>query len=148
MGRIRVSSVIATSPATVWEEIRLIERHADWMANTTDITVESDQATGVGTIYRCGTRFGPLNLRHRLVITSWREGREIGVSHQGWITGNGTMTLSRIRGDRTRFLWVEHLSFPLWLGGPVGGFIGGIVLRRMWRRNIGVLKALVGGDRS
>lgn len=138
---------MAASPATVWEEIRLIERHPDWMARTSDVTIESERTTGVGTTYRTTTKVGPLKLKHRMVITAWREGREIGVSHQGMVTGNGTMTLARIRGDRTRFTWVEHLSFPMWLGGPVGGFIGGIVMRRVWRRNLRVLKAMVERER-
>ncbi len=90
-----VSPVVAASPATVWEEIRLVERHADWMANTTDIAVESDQLTGVGTVYRCRTRFGPLNLKHRLVITSWREGRKIGVSHRLMRWNSATFSLAR-----------------------------------------------------
>jgi len=148
MGRIRVSTVIDASPAEVWEEVRLIERHVDWMADAHEITFTSDTITGVGTTFDCVTRVGPIRVTDRMAITSWREGREIGVAPRGLVTGTGRFTLARVRRDRTRFTWVEHLSYPWWLGGPVGGVVGGFVMRRIWRRNLRVLKALVESGRN
>jgi hypothetical protein len=43
-------------------------------------------------------------------------------------------------GDATDFTWTETLTFPPRLGGPVGAFVGGLVLRAIWRRNLVALK--------
>ena len=40
------------------------------------------------------------------------------------------------RGGRTRFTWRERLRFPWWLGGELGGVIGGEVLRLVWKGNL------------
>jgi hypothetical protein len=148
MARIRVSTVIDASPAQVWEEVRLIERHVDWMADAEEIRFTSERTTGVGTTFDCLTKVGPIRLTDRMEITSWREGRSLGVDHRGLVTGTGTFTLARIRRDRTRFTWAERLRFPWWLGGPVGGAVGSVVMRRIWKRNLRVLKALVESGRS
>lgn len=148
MGRIRVSTVIDASPASVWEEVRLIRCHVDWMYDAKEIRFTSEQTSGVGTSFDCITKFGPIRMTDKMTITSWREGREIGVHHRGLVTGIGRFTLSRVRRDRTRFTWVEQLTFPWWMGGPVGGFVGGIVMRRVWRKNLRVLKALVESGRN
>ena len=147
MGRIRVSTIIDASPAEVWEEVRLVERHVDWMAEAHEIRFTTEQRTGVGTTFETVTKVGPITMIDKMAITSWRERREIGVSHRGHVTGIGRFTLSRVRRDRTRFTWIEHLTYPWWLGGPIGGFLGGIVLRRIWRRNLRVLKAMVESGR-
>ena len=50
----------------------------------------------------------------------------MGVRHVGLVTGSGVMTLEPIgRGDGsgftgTRFAWTERLTFPWWMGGPLG----------------------------
>ena len=63
----------------------------------------------------------------------------------GLVTGSGRFTLEPIDlGRRTRFVWQEELTFPWWLGGPVGAYIGGkVVLRAIWNRNLRGLKQLV-----
>lgn len=148
MGRIRVSTVINAAPARVWDEVRHIERHVDWMADAESITFRSSQRAGAGTEFDCVTKVGPIRLTDKMAITQWREGREMGVRHQGLVTGVGKFTLSRVRRDRTRFTWEERLVFPWWLGGPVGGVVGGVVMRQIWKRNLRVLKALVESGRS
>ena len=70
-------------------------------------------------------------------ITEWRTGRSMGVRHTGLVTGTGRFTLRRVdaRGaPATRFTWSERLRFPWWLGGPVGGVVGGRVMKVVWRR--------------
>lgn len=148
MGRIRVSTVINASPEQVWAEVRDIERHVDWMADAAAITFTSPQTSGVGTSFDCLTKVGPISLTDRMTITEWREGRAMGVRHEGLVTGVGAFTLARIRRDRTRFTWEERLTFPWWMGGAVGGAAGGVVMRRIWKRNLRVLKALIESGRS
>lgn len=148
MGRIRVSTVIKASPASVWEEVRHVDRHVDWMADAEAIEFTSSQTSGEGTTFDCKTKVGPIRLTDKMTITSWRDGREMGVRHSGLVTGEGTFTLARIRNDRTRFTWQEVLTFPWWMGGSLGGVVGGVVMRQIWKRNLRVLKALVESGRS
>jgi len=148
MGRIRVSTVINAGPAQVWDEVRTIERHVDWMADARSISFTSAQTSGVGTTFDCVTKVGLITLTDKMAITEWREGRAMGVRHEGIVTGVGMFTLARLRRDRTRFTWEEHLTFPWWLGGAVGGSVGGVVMRRIWKRNLRVLKALVESGRA
>lgn len=67
----------------------------------------------------------------------------MGVRHVGLVTGTGRFTLRRRRGGRTTFTWAERLVVPWRLGGPIGGLVTAVVLRRVWRRNLRNLKAIV-----
>lgn len=148
MARIRVSTLIDASPAQVWDEVRTIERHVDWMADAVRITFQGNRRSGVGTTFDCVTKVGPIRLTDRMEITDWREGKLMGVRHTGLVTGRGRFTIVRARGGRTRFTWDERLKFPWWLGGPVGGIAGGLVMRGIWKRNLTVLKGLIESGRA
>lgn len=148
MGRIRVSTVIDAPPARVWDEVRHVERHVDWMADAVEIRFTSRRRSGVGTTFDCLTRVGPIRLTDQMEITDWRDGKLMGVRHVGLVTGTGRFTITKVRGGRTRFSWDERLKFPWWMGGPVGGLVGGRVMRQIWKRNLRVLKALVESGRS
>lgn len=148
MGRIRVSTVIDAAPEVVWAEVRQLERHVDWMADAREIRFTSEQHDGLGAAFDCVTKVGPITLTDKMVVTEWRDRRSIGVRHQGLVTGVGRFTLGRVRRDRTRFTWEEDLTFPWYMGGSVGAVVGRIVLRRIWRRNLRVLKALIESGRS
>jgi uncharacterized protein YndB with AHSA1/START domain len=148
MGRIRVSTTIDAPPTRVWEEVRHIERHVDWMADAASITFTSRRRSGVGTTFDCLTKVGPLRLTDRMEITEWRDGKLMGVRHVGLVTGTGRFTLTKARGGRTRFTWDERLRFPWWMGGPIGGIAGGRIMKRIWKKNLGVLKALVESGRE
>ncbi|MCB1039871.1 MAG: SRPBCC family protein [Acidimicrobiales bacterium] len=148
MGRVRVSTIIDAAPGVVWEEVRHIDRHVDWMADAASIAFTSRRRSGVGTTFDCVTKVGPIRLTDAMEITDWREGKVIGVRHVGVVTGAGRFTITKVRGGRTRFTWDERLRFPWWLGGPVGAVVGGRVLKRIWRRNLRVLKALVESGRA
>jgi uncharacterized protein YndB with AHSA1/START domain len=147
MGRIRVSTVIDAPPAQVWDEVRHVERHVDWMADAVEIRFTSRRRSGVGTTFDCLTKVGPIRLTDKMEITDWRDGKLMGVRHVGLVTGTGRFTVTKARGGRSRFTWDERLTFPWWLGGPVGGVVGGRVMRQIWKKNLRVLKALVESGR-
>ena len=59
------------------------------------------------------------------------------------VTGSFTLT-PLDSGTRTRFSWSEKLTFPWWLGGYLGEFLGGkLILKFIWRRNLRALKLIV-----
>jgi len=144
VGRIRVAIDIDASPERVWRVVEPVERHVDWMADAVAIRFTSERTRGVGTAFLCDTKVGPLRLTDRMEITEWDPGRAMGVRHVGIVTGTGRFTLAALDGGaRTRFAWEETLRFPWWMGGPLGGLVGGsLVLRAIWRRNLRALRRL------
>ena len=147
MSRITVSIKLAASPARVWEVVEPVERHIDWMADAVAIRFTNSQTRGVGTTFDCDTKVGPIKLTDRMEITEWVPEQSMGVKHVGIVTGTGVFTITPLgNGSNSSFTWSEELTFPWWLGGPIGEVIGGnIVMKAIWRRNLKKLKALVEG---
>jgi uncharacterized protein YndB with AHSA1/START domain len=145
MSEIRVAIEIDATPERVWEVVEPVENHVDWMHDAVAIRFTGEQTRGVGTEFLCDTKVGPIKLVDRMEITEWTPGEVMGVRHTGLVTGSGRFTLEPIDlGRRTRFVWQEELTFPWWLGGPLGAYIGGkVVLRAIWQRNLRGLKRLV-----
>lgn len=143
MSRIRVSIDISAPIERVWQIVEPVERHVDWMADAESIDFVTDQRRGVGTSFLCRTKVGPIRLTDKMRITRWEPNRAMGVEHVGLVTGSGEFTLSALDNTRTQFVWEEKLTFPWWLGGPLGAFVGGkIVLRGIWRANLRRLASL------
>lgn len=140
-----VSIEIDATPARVWEVVEPVERHIDWMHDAVAIRFTSEQTRGAGTEFLCDTKVGPIKLVDRMEITEWVPGEVMGVRHTGLVTGVGRFTLEPIDlGRRTRFTWAEDLTFPWWMGGPVGAWVGGkVALGPIWRRNLKNLRRLV-----
>lgn len=150
MARITVSTIIDASPAAVWSAVEDVGSHVVWMADAEAIRFTSSTTSGVGTTFECDTTVGPLRLTDLMEITRWEPGRAMGVRHVGLVTGEGVFTLSpaggRLRRRKaTRFEWSERLVFPWWMGGPIGGLVGGRIMRLVWKQNLRRLKAVVEG---
>ena len=141
MARIRVSTTIEAPLDSVWEYVRRIDSHTEWMADAESISFLSDQTEGVGTEFECLTKVGPLRLNDAMVVTEWAEKEAIGVRHTGLVTGQGRFTLAPAGTDRTEFCWTEELQFPWWMGGILGDIVGARVLEWVWRRNLKTLRA-------
>jgi carbon monoxide dehydrogenase subunit G len=134
----------AAPPAEVWTAIADVTRHVDWMADAERITIRSEQTTGVGTEFECLTKVGPLHTVDVMRVTEWEPAATMGIEHTGTVSGTGRFTLAA-DGPGTRFCWDERLTFPWWLGGPVGERIGRPVLKRIWRANLRTLGTVVDG---
>jgi len=141
--RIKVGITIDAPPEVVWRAVESIERHVDWMSDAVSITFAGSSTRGVGTRFDCVTRIGPLRTTDRMTITEWAPGRAMGIEHHGAVTGRGVFTLARRWRNRTRFRWTEELTFPWWMGGPVGALAAKPILRAVWRRNLRTLKGLI-----
>jgi hypothetical protein len=148
VGHITVGIDLDARPDEVWRVVERIERHVEWMADAVAIRFETEQTRGAGTRFVCDTRVGPLRLSDRMIVTEWTPGVAMGVDHTGLVTGSGRFTLAALPAGRTRFTWEEELRFPWWLGGPVGAFAGGLLMRAIWRRNLRRLAALVARERD
>lgn len=145
MARIEVRTVVEASPDAVWRRLADIADHVAWMADAATIRFRTDQRTGVGTVFECETRVGPLRTLDVMEVTEWRDRQAMGVRHTGIVTGAGRFVLRPC--DRgTALAWDEDLRFPWWLGGSLGTLVGRPVLRLVWRGNLRRLAALVAGD--
>ena len=138
-----VSTVIERSPAQVWADVRNIESHVAWMQDAAEIRFLSENREGPGTRFECDTKVGPLSLTDVMEITAWEDERRMGVRHVGLVTGTGEFTLAELGRERTEFQWQEDLSFPWFMGGPVGAFLARPVLRLIWKRNLSRLKSRI-----
>ena len=141
--------MIDAPPRAVWASIKDIASHVEWMEDAVAIRFTSARRSGVGASFDCDTQVGPLRVTDKMEVTEWRPGRAMGIRHVGVVTGEGRFSLRRRRrwrgGPSTRFTWEEQLRFPWWMGGPIGGVVGGQVLRLVWRRNLRNLKRRVEG---
>lgn len=140
MAHVVVSTVIDRTPDEIWADVADIASHVSWMADATEIRFTSDQREGVGTSFECDTRVGPLRTTDVMEITAWEPGRRMGVRHAGMVTGTGEFTIRALEEAKSEFRWEEDLTFPWWLGGPVGELVGRPVLAAIWRRNLRRLK--------
>lgn len=143
MAHIVVSTVIDATPTQVWDVVRHIEDHVEWMADAEAIRFTSDHTSGVGTTFDCETKVGPARLTDQMEITEWVDEEVMGVRHVGLVTGTGRFTLTPAGPARTEFRWEEDLTFPFWMGGPLRNPVGGRILEWIWRRNLKALKAIV-----
>jgi uncharacterized protein YndB with AHSA1/START domain len=129
MTGIEVSTVIDAPIERVWDDVRDLASHVEWMAEAEAIRFLSERRSGVGTAFECDTKVGPFRLVDHMEITEWVDGEVIGVRHVGLITGTGRFTLTPegLFGRRTRFTWEEEIGVP---------WVAGLVLRLIWWRNL------------
>ncbi|MBW4030510.1 MAG: hypothetical protein HIU57_07530 [Acidobacteria bacterium] len=142
LSSIRVETLIARPRDEVWEELRHIARHVQWMSDAQRIDFQTDQHEGVGTSFVCLTRLGPFTTRDVMTVTRWDDDAAMGVTHRGIFTGHGEFILD-LDADATRVTWREDLRFPWWFAGPLGEFVARPILRRVWRKNLANLAELV-----
>lgn len=133
--------MIDASPKQVWADVEDISTHVEWMADAVAIRFTTDSTQGVGTAFECDTKVGPLRLTDHMEVTEWQPRKAMGIRHVGLVTGEGRFTLTEARRGRTRFEWRERLRFPWWMGGPIGGLVGGRILARIWKGNLHRLAA-------
>lgn len=138
---IEVSIDIDRAPDQVWAYVQDISTHVEWMADAEAIRFLGSQTHGAGTTFECDTKVGPFRLTDVMTVTSWEDAKQMGVRHEGVVTGEGIFTLSPIAGNATRFTWNEDLIFPFWMAGSLGATVAKPVLTAIWRRNLTRLKS-------
>ncbi len=135
---------IPAPPDRVWAELADLGSHHQWMADAEEIRFTDQQRSGLGTRMLVPTRVGPFRTTDLMTVTEWDEGRAMSVEHVGAVSGSGRFVLEP-SGAGTRLTWSEQLRFPWWLGGPLGAWVAGPVLKRIWRGNLSRLAARVSG---
>lgn len=133
---------MAVPHSEVWEALADLASHDRWMKDAESIEFGSEQRSGVGTTMIVATRVGPLRTIDRMEVTGWTEGESIDVVHSGLVKGVGTLSAASVHGE-TVVTWVEDLSFPWWLGGPLTAWLARPVLAAIWRGNLERLESVI-----
>jgi len=142
MATIQISTLINVSPEILWEELRHINRHVNWMNDAVSITFTSPTTEGVGTQFSCLTKVGPLKTTDIMTITQWQENKTMGVEHVGLVKGTGTFHIEP-HGEGSTITWKESLSFPLFFLGSLGALAATPLLTYIWKKNLTNLKNIV-----
>lgn len=141
--KIKVSTVIDTHPKAVWASVEDISTHPEWMADAVALRFTTDAHAGIGAAFEVDTKVGPFRLTDHMEVTVWEPREAMGIRHVGVVTGEGVFRLKKLRRGRTRFVWSETLYFPWWMGGRIGGVVGGRMLTHIWKGNLRRLKARI-----
>ena len=142
MATIQISTHINVSPEILWEELRHIDRHVNWMNDAVSITFTSPTTEGVGTQFSCLTKVGPLKTTDIMTIIQWQENKVMGVEHVGLVKGTGTFHIEP-HGEGSTITWKESLSFPLFFLGSLGALAATPLLTYIWKKNLTNLKNIV-----
>ena len=135
-------SVDVEAPAErLWYELADIEAHGSWMRDAARITITSERRLGAGTTAEVVTRLGPVRTTDVMRVTVWDPPRLMGVRHEGTVTGAGLFRIEPRDPGRCRFTWEEELTFPWFLGGPLGERLARPFLLFKWRANLRRLAA-------
>jgi len=140
MTKISVATLIDATVDEVWEDIRHIDRHVEWMADADEIRITTELAEGTGVMFECDTSVGFIRMTDHMEVTQWVDRRSISVKHVGIVTGEGEFVITPVGDTAVEFRWSETLHFPWWMGGPLGGLFGGLVFRVIWLRNLRALR--------
>jgi uncharacterized protein YndB with AHSA1/START domain len=138
---LRVERVIGATIERVWADIAELESHVEWMHDALALRFITDNHAGVGTTFECDTAVGPLRLTDVMTVTEWDRPHRMGIEHIGAAHGVGTFWLIAASATTTRFVWVERISLPIWLGGFIAEPVARPILRAIWRRNLDLLAA-------
>ena len=142
MSTIEISTQINASPQFLWEEMRHIDRHVNWMLDAVSITFLSTTTEGMGTKFTCLTKVGPFKTTDVMTITQWEDARTMGVEHVGLVKGTGSFQIAPSREGST-ITWKESLTFPWWMLGSFGSLFASPILRLIWKKNLKNLKEIV-----
>jgi len=88
-----ISLEIDATSETVWASLEEISSHVEWMKDAESIRFRTDSHTGVGTVFECATRVGPIRLTDVMSVTEWVPRQSMGVEHRGLVRGAGRFSL-------------------------------------------------------
>jgi uncharacterized protein YndB with AHSA1/START domain len=133
---------IARRPEAVWPFLVDWERLDRWMREARDFRVLGEQREGVGVEAETTVRIAGISTRDRIRVTRWEPPWILELRHEGWVRGTGFMELAR--GERgTELFWREELVAPWGILGRIGMRAVSPLMRRVFRRDLRLLKELV-----
>lgn len=138
-----VGEMMPGPPGVVWDLITDWERQGDWMLEASDFVVTSEHREGVGVTAEATVTIGGITTRDKVRVVVWEPSRRLVIEHGGRVTGRGDLHLTQLGPDRTHLFWTEQLAPPLGVLGALGISAFKPLMRRVFKRDIKVLAALV-----
>ncbi len=141
---IEVSDTMPGPADLVWSLITDWEHQDDWMLEASGFEVVGEQREGVGVEARATVRIAGIKTRDTIRVSMWEPPRILVIDHLGWVKGAGEIQLQPV-SEGTRMRWRETLYAPTALGpvGRLGLRLGTPLMRRIFRRDLRVLRSLV-----
>jgi len=136
---------LARPPETVWRYLVDWERLDRWMHEGTDFRVVGDRREGVGVVAEATITIAGVSTRDRIRVSRWEPPAVLEVEHLGWVKGSGYMELGPTEHGSHLF-WRESLKPPLGVLGRLGMRMLSGTIRRTFRRDLELLRALVESD--
>lgn len=141
-----ISKIDIHRPAeAVWPYLVDWERLDRWMKEARDFRVIGEQREGVGVEAEATIRVAGITTRDRVRVSLWRPPEALEIQHLGWVKGTGYMELSPTEVGCSLF-WREELFAPLGPVGRTGLRLISPIMRRVFRRDLRLLKDLVEGE--
>jgi hypothetical protein len=142
---IDVSKLIDASAEKVWPYLVDWEHLDRWMKEASNIRVVTPYREGVGVVCEARIRIGFIRTVDRIRVTRWEPPSVLGLEHLGWVKGDGLMELVPEKG-RTLVRWNETFAPPWGWVGAAGMRIWKPLMRRVFVRDLRLLKIIVEGD--
>jgi uncharacterized protein YndB with AHSA1/START domain len=143
----RAVSIISTidirrPPEAVWPYLVDWERLDRWMKEARGFEVIGEQREGVGVEAEATIRIAGITTRDRVRVSQWQPPVLLEIQHLGWVKGTGYMELSPTE-EGCNVFWREELFAPLGPLGRSGLRMISPIMRRIFRRDLRLLKGLV-----
>lgn len=139
-----MTATLPGAPEVVWELITDWEHQGDWMLEASDFVVVSKQRTGVGVEAEATVSIGGITTRDRVRVASWEPPKRLIIEHLGWVGGYGELHLTpSLDRATTHLYWKEELDPPLGLLGALGMSAFKPLMKRIFERDLRVLRGLV-----
>lgn len=136
-------SIGIRAPAeTVWPYLVDWENLGRWMTEARGLTVTSAYREGVGVTAQATISIAGITTNDPVRVTRWEPPSVLEIEHLGWVSGSGLMQCVP-EWSGTRLLWKESLNPPLWVLGAVGLRVFKPIMRRVFERDLDLLKKLV-----
>ncbi len=134
--------IARSTPETVWPYLVDWEGLARWMHEAREFRVIGEQREGVGVEAEATVRIAGITTHDRIRVSLWQPPIALEITHLGWVKGTGYMELSPIEHGCNVF-WREELYAPWGLVGWLGLRLLSPVMRRIFERDLKILKGLV-----
>ena len=139
---------IATTKEVLWSYLIDFEDQPRWMKDAVEIRVKSRSDKIVGTIFETLTKVGPFKTMDVMQVVDVIEHQMIEIKHKGLIGGRGFFEVHDFTPGNCLFYWIEELTFPWHLGGPIVEQFAGVILRKIFQRDLNNLRDLVNREQS